>query len=222
MSTMELLNLDDMVNDMILVRNEMMNNMKHWENANRTFIKILRSIPLGKGNLPEMTDEDAKQRLQRLIESLGSSYIEESLDGFKQPDINGSPIDSINRTEVGDELTFEAYTGDQDDRIEGDIISPQPVLPAISNDNGPVTDCGPPPPPPPLPTAGMPKKPPAKRTVYDPLYVEGQMKKQHIPSTPLVPPEKKLINELRSVLDVINDTKDKRKNQPTDTPTEAL
>ncbi|EFA83901.1 hypothetical protein PPL_02971 [Heterostelium album PN500] len=235
----DLVTLDDIVNDFLVIKSELSNSLKYWELANRSLISIVKSVDR---NLPELSEEEAKQRIQRLIESLRKNtlYNNEFDDDNNNNGNNDSSkrrqyidLNSIIHDPLDDDGVFEAYTGelgddDQDDQDEIEFYKQQQQQQQqqLNNDldSTPITN-GIPPPPPPLPADGMipKKKNPPKRTVYDPTYVENKQKKKRTTNyslfTPVVPPEKKMINELKSVLDVITLNKEtikKKKNDNSD------
>ncbi|EGC36071.1 hypothetical protein DICPUDRAFT_87574 [Dictyostelium purpureum] len=225
-SIIDILKLDEVVNDFIKVKSELNHCLKNWESANKSLVKMVRSIPTNNPNLQkEWSEEEASEKLKTLLERLKShisshneliadedSNVDNSnkFKDYKFPDINSNN---------NDQWQFYEDIGDLDVYIEKPIPPPPPPL---LNDNeeqsttpSPLTSAPPPPPP---PGKGLPRRTkPPKRTVFDPDFdpITQTMKSKSSPSTlssqkpsssdpnlGVLIPQKKVITELRSVLDI--------------------
>eukprot|EP01132_Coremiostelium_polycephalum_P000597 gene597-743_t len=173
-SLLDILKLDELVNDFLNVKDELSSSLKNWDNANRQLVRIVRSIPTTPSSTANhLTEEESKERLNRLIERLkshSSNYIEyeptEKDENYK-PTFLSIPLDSPDENQ---ERVYEADGGEMDPLFPQ---NPQQPNPQENTDNNSTTQSStsPLPPPPPPPPNGIPTgKKPSKRTVFDPLF----------------------------------------------------
>ncbi|KYQ88780.1 hypothetical protein DLAC_10574 [Tieghemostelium lacteum] len=208
-SVEDILNLDEMVINFLRIKSELSNGLKNWEISNRILLRIVRSIPIQKkleNQNNQLTDDEIKERIQRLVEKLklNNLYFDDTEnDKIIDATASSNNID-INSTENEQERIFEA-DADIDDNLkleeEFQIIQ---SIPNSIDDNNNAQSMPPPPPPMNLPR----KTKPSKRTVYDPLidhFNQKSLNKNNNPTQPspysLIPPETKVITELKSILD---------------------
>ncbi|KAF2072157.1 hypothetical protein CYY_006533 [Polysphondylium violaceum] len=235
----DILAVDEVVNDFVKIKQELSQCMRNWENANRALIKIVRSIPIEAkdGSKQQWDQREAEERVKRLLDKLRGydsanlDYIAEPTDPDQHAMTEDDNYTVLHNT---DETIYEAESGFLDETIEKPLSIDTPVNhhPLSTANDGTVPATGLPPPPPPPPLLGMVRKAkPSKRTVFDPLFdpQTNQMKKKNSP-TPnpteastdqppvynyrnLIPPEKKVINELLMVLDTHKNNNNNNNNK---------
>ncbi|KAM9964681.1 hypothetical protein ACTFIW_004455 [Dictyostelium discoideum] len=239
---LDILKLDEVVNDFLLIKNELTNSLKNWDNANRSLVKMVRTIPTTNPNLQkEWTEQEATEKLKKLLEKLRSNHFNNNDDHDDHDDDDPNNQRRQKQNELNKLMTSTTTINENQWLIYEDTGDLDPTYierPLIqindnNNNNNENTNSEPPnsnnetttttttttiiitKPPPPPPPMGLPRRTkPPKRTMYDPDFDPITQKMRVSPETSTqnnnnknsiaasIIPQKKLMNELKTVLDI--------------------